>query len=395
MNTADQGETTAEERLTFDALIAPIDRQTFEREYQGSREWVHHGDPDRFDWMLSWTTLNTLIRDQRPAGPRFRLMRNGARLPEETYQRNVPTLRGPLRQLDPARLLAELRRGATLVWDAIDQCHPPARAMKHEVERALGTFAFVNLYASWGNASGTNDHWDDHDIFVLQLIGRKSWQVHPATRPWPLPDDDPGTSPTTYAHDVTLVPGSVLYLPRGWWHLATPVDEPSLHLTIGVLRPTNADFLAWLLDMARESELVRRDFPLTLDGDARAAHAAALRAVLDEWLHAENLELFTTMHDTTHYLDPRPTLQAVGDRRPETWDPDSSACLLSTRARVEERGTDVVLVVVGREFSASTRATPVLRALVDGRSLRLGAVLEHLPSSVVAELVELGILAIE
>jgi hypothetical protein len=33
--------------------------------------------------------------------------------------------------------------------------------MKREIERALGTFAFVNLYASWGNASGTNDHWDD------------------------------------------------------------------------------------------------------------------------------------------------------------------------------------------------------------------------------------------
>jgi ribosomal protein L16 Arg81 hydroxylase len=395
MITVGNGDRTVAERFTFDALVSPIGRETFAREYQGTREWIHHGDSHRFDSLLSWHMLNKLIRDQRPAGPRFRLMRDGARLPEETYQRNVPTLRGPLRQLDPARLLAELRQGATLVWDAIDQCHPPARAMKQEIERALGTFAFVNLYASWGNASGTNDHWDDHDIFVLQLIGRKSWRVHPATRPWPLPDDAPGTSPATYANEVTLVPGSVLYLPRGWWHLATPVDEPSLHLTIGVLRPTNADFLAWLLDIARESELVRRDFPLSMDGEAREAHAVALRAVLDEWLHAENLDLFAQMHDATHYLDPRPTLQAVGDPRPETWDPDSYACLLSTRARVEERSTDVVLVVAGSEFRAPTQAGPLLRALVDGRTVRLAILLEHVPSDLVAKLVEVGVLAIE
>jgi hypothetical protein len=59
----------------------------------------------------------------------FRLMRDGARLPEETYQRNVPTLRGPLRQLDPARLLAELRQGrdAGLGRDRSVAIHPPAQ----------------------------------------------------------------------------------------------------------------------------------------------------------------------------------------------------------------------------------------------------------------------------
>ncbi len=258
---------TFEEPFTFDALVHPTGRDAFTTDYQGTREWIHNGEPDRFDSLLSWRTLNTLIRDQRPAGPRFRLMKGGARLPEEVYHRTVQTLRGPLRQIDPARLLAELRSGATLVWDAIDQCHPPIRAMKQEMERALRTFAFVNMYASWGNASGTNDHWDDHDIFVLQLIGRKCWRVHPATRPWPLPDDDPAVPPATYVHEWTLTPGSVLYLPRGWWHLVTPIDEPSLHLTIGVLRPTNADLLGWLLNMARESELVRQDFPLVMDHD--------------------------------------------------------------------------------------------------------------------------------
>jgi hypothetical protein len=90
-----------------------------------------------------------------------------------------------------------------------------------------------------------------------------------------------------------------------------------------------------------------------------------------------------------------PTLQAVGDPCPGTWDPDSNACLLSTRARVEERRTDVVLVVAGREFKAPTQAGPLLRALVDGHTVRLAKLLDQVAQRPRAKLVEVGVLAIE
>jgi hypothetical protein len=383
-----------ESTITFDDLVAPLGRRAFAAERQGTREWVGHGDHARFDALLSWRALDALIRDQRPSGHRFRLLRRGVRLPEETYQRNVPTLRGPLRQIDPARLMARLRDGATLVWDAIDQCHPPVRALKQEVERALEAFAFVNVYASWGTASGTNDHWDDHEIFVLQVLGRKRWSVHPPTRPSPLPDDDPGTPPTTYLRDVTLTPGNVLYLPRGWWHLVTPLDEPSLHLTVGVLRPTNADLLQWILGLARESELIRRDLPPLADEHARAAHAAALRQTLDDWIRPEYLELFIRMQDATHYLDPRPTLQSVGDPHPDEWDPDAHVSLLSTRARVDDRTGGIALLVAGDEYLAPEASRPLLDALVGGRAVRVGTMLESVPAALVTRLVEAGVVAI-
>src|SRR5436190_2055873 len=268
------------EQFTFASVVEPVSVERFMNDYRGKGQFIQHGPPDRFDWLLSWRSLNALIRDQRPAAPRFRLMNAGNSLPEGTYHRTVQTLRGPLRQLDPARLLAELRSGATLVWDAIDQGHPPIRTAKQVFERALHAFAFINMYASWGTLAGVGDHWDDHEVFVLQLTGSKNWRVHPPTRKWPMPDDLGTEPPARYAHDLTLKAGSVLYLPRGWWHQVTPLNEPSLHLTIGILRPTNADFLGWLLNMAKESDLVRQDFPFPMDDDARTAHAAALRSVL-------------------------------------------------------------------------------------------------------------------
>ena len=56
--------------------------------------------------------------------------------------------------------------------------------------------------------------------------------------------------------------GDMLYIPRGWWHVATPLDEPTLHLTVGVNNPTGADLLSWFVDRLRASEDVRRDLPL-------------------------------------------------------------------------------------------------------------------------------------
>jgi ribosomal protein L16 Arg81 hydroxylase len=382
------------EPFTFASLVEPLGVEAFLNDYQGKREWIHQGRPDRFEWLLSWRSLNVLIRDQRPASPRFRLMKGGNPLPEGAYHRTVQTLRGPLRLLDPARLLAELRRGATLVWDAIDQGHPPIRTAKQAFERALHSFVFVNMYASWGTVGGIGDHWDDHDVFVLQITGRKNWRVHPATRQWPLPEDFGGGPPPEYAYNWTLEAGSVLYLPRGWWHRVTPVNEPSLHLTVGVLRPTNSDLLMWLLDRAKQSDLVRQDFPFRMDDGARAAHAALLRSVLEQWVQPSNIELYERMLDNTHYLDSRPTLQAVADQSPEAWDPDSEALLSSTRAQLQDRGADLALVVAGREWRAPKEAAELLGALVEGTPIRLEMLLERVPGRLVSELVTAGILAV-
>jgi ribosomal protein L16 Arg81 hydroxylase len=382
-------------QFTLDTLLEPLGVETFLKSYHGKREWIHHGRPDRFEWLLSWPTLNGLIRDQRPASPRFRLMKAGRSLPEGAYHRTVQTLRGPLRLLDASQLLAELRAGATLVWDAIDQGHPPIRAARQALERALRAFVCVNAYASWGTLGGLGDHWDDHDVFVLQVMGRKRWRVHPATRRWPLANEDFGDEPPVeYAHEWMLEAGGLLYLPRGWWHRVTPVNEPSLHLTIGVFRPTNADFLLWLVDRAKESDLVRQDFPIAMDEATRTAHAVALRSVLEEWLQPSSIALYAQEQDDTHYLDPRPTLQAVGDTSPEAWDPDSEALFLSTRARLQDRGADVVLVVAGTEWRAPKDAEPLLGALINGRPVRIGTLLERVPGQLISELVTAGVIAL-
>jgi ribosomal protein L16 Arg81 hydroxylase len=385
---------TVARALSFEALLQPIGVQAFMRTYWGRSAWSHRIHSSRFEPLLTWERLNTLIRDHRPTGPRFRLVKAGQPLPETAWHRTVSTLRGPLRLLDGARLMAELRAGASIVWDGIDQVDEPLRTLKRGFERALQCFVFVNLYASFGTVHGFPDHWDDHDVFVLQLAGRKRWRVHPPTRPWPLADEALPAPPVRYAHNWMLRAGGALYLPRGWWHRVTPLGEPSLHLTIGVLRPTNLDLLRWLLEQAEAMELLRQDLPMGSSRAGRVAHAKALRGALADWVSADGIAAYERAQVAAHFLEPRPTLQAVAAPDAKTWDPDAGVLLLSTRAQLATRGNRCMLRVAGGEWSAPVEARRALRALVAGEAVPLGTLLEAASGELVSELVSAGVLAL-
>src|SRR5438874_9679074 len=80
--------------------------------------------------------------------------------------------------------------------------------------------------------------------------------------------------------EAMLEDGDLLYMPRGWWHVAAPVDEPTLHLTLGVQNPTGADLLEWFAERLRMHEEVRRDLPCFEDEASRTAYLQSIHEIL-------------------------------------------------------------------------------------------------------------------
>ena len=155
-------------------LVSPTPVDAFLREHCGQRFFHQPGAGERFDGLLSWAALNRILEDHRLEPPRLRLARDGAPVPDERYAVRRRTRRGvsyPV--LDPARLREELAAGATLVLDGVDELHRPVRDLAASLERELGERTQVNLYASWRERRGFGMHWDDHDVLVLQVSGRK------------------------------------------------------------------------------------------------------------------------------------------------------------------------------------------------------------------------------
>jgi len=195
-----------------------------------------------------WCELDTVLHQIEPTAPVFRLL-NAGPVGEERYTDLIVELGAPRRRLNHRRFYAELRGGATLVINGFENHSARGLRLCAELGRFTGWRTVGNAYLSVGGRGTFGQHWDTHDVFAIQLIGRKRWLVYPPTFPLPLGSHRSEGSghpcPATPVIDCVLEARDLLYVPRGWWHQAIPFDEPSLHLSVGTYGPTVHDYLTW------------------------------------------------------------------------------------------------------------------------------------------------------
>jgi ribosomal protein L16 Arg81 hydroxylase len=351
-------------------LVAPIDADEFRATVWGRRHRLVEGAAGRFAHLLPWDELNRILAHHRLEFPRLRLAMDGATVPVESYTDTERNRRGvAVPRLRAEALTERLRAGATLVLDAVDELSEPVGELAAALERDLREHVQVNAYVGWGTTHGFDLHWDDHDVFVLQVAGCKRWEIHGATRPWPLfRDTDAAAPPTTGPVAEHLVTdGDLLYLPRGWWHVAAAIGQPSLHLTFGVNPATGIDLLAWLADRLRTEAAFRRDLPRFAGADERRAHGAALRALLTAAWTDDLVEQFLADRDATARPRPRFGLPWSATAAVLPPDDDVQVRLVTPRALLERTPEGVVeLRAAGRQWTFAAPAWPLLAALAGG-----------------------------
>jgi hypothetical protein len=132
--------------------------------------------------------------------------------------------------------------GATVVVNQVYGFSGPVNRIKVDLERLLRRTVGVNCYATPANAQGFARHVDSHDVIVMQLQGRKHWELFDRA---PRAEDRytmEGFEPSTPPEQRLLSPGDVLYIPAGFVHAAkSGRKESSLHITIGFSSSEAAD----------------------------------------------------------------------------------------------------------------------------------------------------------
>jgi len=366
------------------------------------------GRAGRFSSLMPWARLGEILRRQRLDFPRLRLVRDGKPLPVTSYLRHTTSARQKttIPRLKAPELARALREGATLVVDAVDELSDPLEELARGLELFFREHVQVNLYAGWETSRGFDLHWDDHDVFILQVSGRKRWSVYGQTRPYPLVNDIEKASRPTHAPvwEGTLADGDLLYIPRGWWHVAEPLAEPTLHLTVGVHNRTGLDLLRWLAERLRASEAFRRDLPRFAPAGERAAHAARLREeLLDAW-DETLVERFFEEMDARAPARPRvelPWLATPGAPLPA---PSSLVRLLAPRPlRLEATGGVVEFASMGRRWRFAEEALLVLKPLAERRAQSVaelceaarGRIAEARVRAFVSELARHGLVSVE
>ncbi|WP_084197266.1 cupin domain-containing protein [Solimonas soli] len=201
----------------------------------------------------TWRDVDTLLHAVDPRTPFVQLFQHGRVQDGSTYlEEDARSVFGRV-SLSRRRLYQALSGGATLVLNRLESFMPFAAHACQNLGERMGMPATANAYLSFSHANGGEAtfgaHWDTHDVFVLQLLGRKRWRVYEPT--WLLPHSSQTSQgsrhrrPTVPVFECILEAGDLLYLPRGWWHEVEASDQTSFHLSVGLYPKSVADYVQW------------------------------------------------------------------------------------------------------------------------------------------------------
>jgi ribosomal protein L16 Arg81 hydroxylase len=296
--------------------LVAVSRDVFAAEYWGRQALLSRAQelPHPFGDLLSADTIDELVSERGLRTPFLRVAKNGTTLAERAFTAPGGVGAGIADQVSDDKLVGLFANGATMVLQALHRVWPPIIELCQQLAAELGHPVQANAYVTPPQNQGFSDHYDVHDVFVLQIEGEKRWQIHAPVLESPLRDQpwsDRRAAVSARAAeapllDVVLRPGDCLYLPRGFLHAATALGGVSTHLTIGVHSWTRYALAEQLVQQAlavlAEDAAVRASLPLGVD----LAQPEALRADVDDVRRAlvsalarTDLERLSSMLTTT------------------------------------------------------------------------------------------------
>jgi len=263
------------ENLSLGSLVAPVAEAEFRTRYWEQKPLIVHRDDRNY-----YGDLFTLrdFDDAMTRAPSYVKIANEAIKKHGQYKSN--TARG----LDG--VLADMRDGSTLVLDQWHHREPKLGLLCRSLAQEVGHAFQTNLYLTPPNGKGFPPHWDNHDVFVLQVLGSKRWKIEKERRAFPDRKDvieKEGRELRGELYDFTLMQGDVIYIPRGFVHAAECGSEHSLHITLGVTSFFWSDLLHTLIKAAiLRDQSLRAAMPLGfLHGDRQTLVNRMVTAMRD------------------------------------------------------------------------------------------------------------------
>ncbi len=207
------------------------------------------------DSLFSFEHVDQLLS---VSGPRFRnfirMSRGGHSIPSNKYS---STRDDGLENYKPREIIELYREGATITVNRAHQCSPELANLCGILSTDLNAHVNANVYVTPPNSQGFAAHSDTHDVFLVQVSGKKRWKVQKTLE----------YLATTQNHNVksdpvsekrwdtfSLMRGDVVYIPRGLLHEGIAENSHSLHITLGIHSTTWADLTRRILSKVESRE---------------------------------------------------------------------------------------------------------------------------------------------
>ena len=241
-------------------LISPVSKPEFFKTYHEKEALLSkHNDANRFHGLLSIDRIDEIIASTELPPSSLDMARK-----EPPIERSYYTFKNG--NIDRGAVIRHYQEGATIILPQLHLADEILAKFCRSLENVFSSHVQTNIYLTPGSSQGFNTHFDDHDVFVIQLSGIKKWRLYQK------PIDNPyrGESFNTKDYkagelqkEFELKEGECVYIPRGLMHDAISVGEKaSLHITVGLIVKKWADLmLEALSEVAIRNPKFRRSLP--------------------------------------------------------------------------------------------------------------------------------------
>jgi bifunctional lysine-specific demethylase and histidyl-hydroxylase NO66 len=350
-------------------------------------------DATAFADLFSLGDVDHILSSTTPRYPAFRMVKEGKQLDRRSYTRSGRVGGQPLDDLaDPRRVYELFYGGATLVLQSLHRFWPPLTRFGRDLELALTHPVQVNAYVTPPASQGLGVHHDEHDVFVLQLYGRKQWDVH-----------DPDGKPEDRLVVAELAPGDSLYIPQRFPHAARTTETASVHLTVGVVPTTWTDVLRHEVISAVEDALSDEPLPAGFAADPSGLTAGVAEQLAEVRQRLDKLDpgaIAATAAD--RFWSSRPPLLAGQLQQLLALEGIGEDTVVRRRpavvCRLRQRENRLEVLLGDRVLHMPARLAPVMRMILARDRLAVGDLAGHLdPTSrlvLVRRLIREGLLEV-
>lgn len=321
------------------------------RTYESEALVVHHGEPRRFDGLLTIDAVDRLVTNIDLREGQLDLADAARTLRPSDYFDAAGIV-------DRGAVADHHRGGATIILQQAHQLEPSLGRFCRALEHVFSAHVQTNLYLTPPNAQGFKTHYDNHCVFVLQIEGEKAWRLY--EQPVDTPFRGEGFEPGKYEsgalkQEFVLKAGDCAYVPRGLMHDAmTSGSEPSLHVTVGLITRTWADLmLEAVSEVALRTPALRKSLPAGFaqngaDREGARAKLRELAAIVAREVQLDPaLDLLADTFIRSRAADNR---YAVRDASKPIAASDRFRASTHTPHRIAEDGDKLVLIAPGGDL---------------------------------------------
>lgn len=277
---------------TLADLVSPLTEDAFVAQLRARTPLVQRAAGiGRYQALIDWSGLLRAVIDGSIPADRLRVTQGGKFLPNALYRHGDA--------VKPQVVEQVMANAGSIMANGVEPYLAAFTKLCASLSEQLGEHVSAGVIATIGPGGALDLHYDDADLAILQIEGRKRWIIHgdPAVDPVPGMKPPPGHGDTPVELDTILEPGDFLFVPAGYRHRCENQDERSLHAGIFFWPLTVPRILTLLRGAATTDPAQRR--PLRAGPGEAADEEAGLKEALIAQIRALSLAELRARHRAT------------------------------------------------------------------------------------------------